>query len=232
MSAIFPLLGRPRRVRPPAIILRMVRFRLVLLALLALGAASCGGSGATSSGHSSTTTATTRELPQVPATVPTPGPTHKAASAQTLAVIRGWARALQAGHVEAAARYFQLPSELINGNAATGVGLIRIHTLQQAEAANETLPCGARFISADQRGPYVNVLFELTGRPGPGGSSCGMGAGSTARTNFVISGGHIVEWIRAPDDPGDNPTPDGGGSGGGGGGGGGGSNSGNGAPTV
>jgi hypothetical protein len=215
----------------------MIRFRLVLLALVASVVAGCGGSGAASSGHGSATTATPRELPQVPATIPAPGPTHKPASAQALAVIRGWSAALLAGHVEAAARYFQLPSELINGNAATGVGLIRIHTLHQAEAANETLPCGARFISADQRGPYVNVLFELTGRPGPGGSSCGSGVGSTARTNFVIAGGHIVEWIRAPDDPGDNPTPDGGGGNGGGGGGGGGggdggSNSGNGAPTV
>ena len=216
----------------------MVRFRLVLLALLALGTVSCGGSEAMSSGHSSPTRASTRVLPQVPATIPTPGPTHKPPSTRALAVIRGWAQALLTGHVEAAARYFQLPSELINGAGATGVGLIRIHTLQQAEAANETLPCGARFISADQRGPYVNVLFELEGRPGPGGSNCGTGAGSTARTNFVISGGHIVEWIRAPDDPGDNPTPDGGGGGGGNGGGGGGggngggSNPGSGAPSV
>ncbi len=28
-----------------------------------------------------------------------------------------------------------------------------------------------------------------------------------ARTNFVIKGGRIVEWIRAPDDPGDNKQP-------------------------
>ena len=62
---------------------------------------------------------------------------------------------------------------------------------------------GARFISADQRGAYVNALFRLTERPGPGGG-CGSGTGQTARTNLVIRGGRIVEWIRAPDDPGDN----------------------------
>ena len=94
---------------------------------------------------------------------------------------------------------------MING---TGVGgsalLITIDTQAEAEAANTTLPCGARLISADQRGRYVNALFRLTGRTGPGGSNCDGGVGQTARTNFVIVRGRILEWIRAPDDPGDN----------------------------
>ncbi len=97
---------------------------------------------------------------------------------------------------------------MINGGGANGsASVIKIHTIAQAEAANATLPCGARFLSADMRGRYVNALFELTGRPGPGGSDCGTGAGETARTNFVIAGGRIVQWIRAPDDPGDNSGP-------------------------
>jgi hypothetical protein len=201
----------------------MVKVRSVLLPLVALAVVGCGGS-AQLSGHHQTSTTAARVLPQVPETIPTPSATHKPASAQAVAVIRRWSEALRAGHVAAAARYFQLPSELINGvGAGATVGLIRIHTFLQAEAANETLPCGAEFISADQRGQYVNALFRLTDRSGPGGSRCGTGAAQTARTNFVISGGHIVEWIRAPDDPGDNPTPDGGGNGGGGNGGGGGS---------
>jgi hypothetical protein len=75
-----------------------------------------------------------------------------------------------------------------------------------AAAANATLPCGARLVSAEQRGRYINALFRLTGRPGPGGSDCGSGVGQTARTNFVIAHGQIVEWLRAPDDPGDNGT--------------------------
>ena len=62
------------------------------------------------------------------------------------------------------------------------------------------------FLSADQRGRFVNVLFRLTNRPGPGGG-CGSGVGQKARTNFVIAHGQIVEWIRAPDEPGDNPPP-------------------------
>jgi hypothetical protein len=185
----------------------MVWARALVISSVALVAAGCGGSGP-SARHASST-ANPRELPQIPEAIPTPDPSHHAARASAVAVIRGWSTALRAGQLEAAARYFQLPSELINGVGSGGeLALIRIRTLQQAEAANETLPCGAKFISADQRGQYVNALFRLTGRRGPGGSSCGSGQAGTARTNFVISGGHIVEWIRAPDDPRDHQTPE------------------------
>jgi hypothetical protein len=125
-----------------------------------------------------------------------------------VSVIRGWSDALRSGDVRTAARYFALPSVMINGTNTAGQALlITIDTRAQAQGANSTLPCGARLISTDQRGRYVNALFRLTGRPGPGGSDCGDGAGTTARTNFVIRHGQIAEWIRAPDDPGDNGTP-------------------------
>jgi hypothetical protein len=146
--------------------------------------------------------------------IPTPPPTGTAPDPRAVQTIRAWSAALRRGDVRSAARYFNLPSELINGVGANGLSsLTVIHTLREAERTLATLPCGAAFISADQRGRYVNVLFRLTGRPGPGGSSCGTGAGQTARTNFLIVGGRIVEWIRAPDDPGDNgsqPSPPGG----------------------
>lgn len=121
-----------------------------------------------------------------------------------MAVIRGWSDALRRGDVTRAAEYFAVPSVMINGPDANGNAVvIRIRSRADAEAANVTLPCGAKFISADQRGRFVNALFRLTDRPGPGGG-CGSGSGLTARTNFVISGRRIVEWLRAPDDPGDN----------------------------
>jgi hypothetical protein len=122
-----------------------------------------------------------------------------------VSVIRKWSSALRRGDVRGAARYFALPSEFINGADASGnVPVIVIHNEREAEAINATLPCGAVFLSADQRGPYVNVLFRLTNRPGLGGG-CRSGAGQVARTNFVVAHGRIVRWIRAPDDPGDNP---------------------------
>ena len=128
-------------------------------------------------------------------------------------VIKAWSDALRRGDVRGAAQYFALPSELVNGIAANGQpGLLVIRTLAEAEAANETLPCGARLISASRRGRYISALFRLTDRPGPGGGGCGSGAGQTARTDFLIFDGRIVEWIRAPDQPGDNGGPGSGGS--------------------
>jgi hypothetical protein len=122
-------------------------------------------------------------------------------------VIKAWSDALRHGDIAGAARYFAVPSVMINGPDANGDAIvIKIQSRAEAEAANETLPCGAKFISADQRGRYTNALFRLTNRPGPGGG-CGAGTGLTARTNFIISARRIVEWIRAPDDPGDNAAP-------------------------
>src|SRR6202012_3222595 len=116
--------------------------------------------------------------------------------------------ALRRGDIHAAGGFFALPSEMIPGPDAKGDAIVlSLHTRAQADAAQSALPCGARFVSADQRGKYVNALFRLTGRAGPGGSDCGSGAGLTARTNFVIDHNRILEWIRAPDDPGDNNSP-------------------------
>ena len=140
--------------------------------------------------------------------LPSPGPTGVRAAPGAVSVIRAWSDALRRGDVRGAAQYFALPSVMINGTDSAGQALvITIATAAQAQAANSTLPCGARLISADQRGRYVNALFLLTGRPGPGGTDCGGGVGTTARTNFVIAHGRIVEWLRAPSEPGDNATP-------------------------
>lgn len=144
-------------------------------------------------------------FPELGGPLPAPSPTGIPPAAGAVAVIKAWSDALRRGDVRGAARYFAVPSVMINGTDASGSALvIAIDTRAEAQAANASLPCGARFISADQRGRYVNALFRLTGRRGPGGSNCGSGAGQTARTNFLIAGGMIVEWIRAPDDPGDN----------------------------
>jgi hypothetical protein len=122
----------------------------------------------------------------------------------TVNVIRGWSTALRTGHVVAAARYFHLPSVFFTGNGPP----VRLSTFGQVEIANASLPCGARLLSAHREGRYVNALFRLTNRPGPGGAQgCGTGTGLTARTDFLIRGGRILQWIRAPDEPGDNGTP-------------------------
>jgi hypothetical protein len=188
----------------------MARSRLrgpaVLAAIAALLVGGCGSGSESKSSHSHAASASRRTAGhgggvQV---VPQPGPTGIPAGPVAVRVIKAWSTALRHGDIHAAAAFFKLPSELINGTGDGVAAVIVIHNLAQAEGANESLPCGAEFISADQRGPYVNALFRLTGRPGPGGTNCGTGAGLTARTNFLIRDGRIIQWIRAPDDPGDN----------------------------
>jgi hypothetical protein len=211
----------------------VVRVRVVgVVSVAALALGGCGSGGSSSAEHRTSTqqqagiqTSPPNTVPATPPntvpatppntsspggtiTIPAPGPTGVHANPSAVGVIRAWSDALRHGNVDGAAHFFALPSVMINGGDANGsASVIKIHTIAQAEAANATLPCGARFLSADMRGRYVNALFELTGRPGPGGSDCGTGAGETARTNFVIAGGRIVQWIRAPDDPGDNSGP-------------------------
>jgi hypothetical protein len=162
-----------------------------LLALLAVaaGAGGCGSAHAHVQHGPRRSPATT-----TPAGVP----------AASVNVIRAWATALRTGHVTAAARYFQLPSLFYTGNGPP----VQLRTFGQVQVANASLPCGAEFVSAHREGRYVNALFRLTNRPGPGGAQgCGSGTGLTARTNFLIRGGRILQWIRAPDEPGDNATP-------------------------
>ena len=69
----------------------------------------------------------------------------------------------------AAARYFRFPSTFFAGNGPP----IQLRTFVQVETALAELPCGATFLSARRYGPYVNVLFRLTNRPGPGGGVLG-----------------------------------------------------------
>jgi hypothetical protein len=137
-------------------------------------------------------------------------PDHRSRPASTtvpaaaIRVIRGWSQALRSGHVGAAAAYFRIPSLF-----ALGAGPpVEIRSPAEARLANAALPCGARLISTRRAGHDVNALFRLTNRRGRGGAGgCGAGTGQTARTNFLIENGQIVEWLRAPDEPGDNGTP-------------------------
>jgi hypothetical protein len=103
-------------------------------------------------------------------------------------VIADWAEALAAGDVEEAAGHFALPSIAENGIT------FELETVEQVEAFNESLPCGAELIDAETEGDFTTATFELKERPGPG--RCGGGTGNTAQTSFVIEDGRIVEWRR------------------------------------
>ncbi len=161
---------------------------LVVVAALAVVVPACGSTGVSS--HRSLGAASPSGSLGVPPAV--------------VSVIKGWSEALRAGHVAAAARYFRIPSVFFVGDGAP----IVLHSVAQVKIANAALPCGAMYLSAHRRGPYVNALFRLTNRSGPGGEQgCGSGTGQTARVNFLIRDGRIVDWLRASDEPGDNGSP-------------------------
>lgn len=126
------------------------------------------------------------------------------APAGAVQVIRGWSQALRSGRVAAAAAYFRIPSVFFEGSGPP----VQIRSRVGAQIVNAALPCGALLLSTHREGRFVNALFRLTNRPGRGGAGgCGSGTGETARTNFLIENGRIVEWLRAPDQPGDNGSP-------------------------
>jgi limonene-1,2-epoxide hydrolase len=140
----------------------------LVLPLLALFA--CGG------GDSAST-------PTVPSTV------SGDANPQDVQVINAWSTALRQGDVTAAANYFAIPSTAENGPL-----LARIRSTDDAVSFNESLPCGARLVHAESTAGFTTATFRLTERPGPG--SCGLGAGTLARTSFVIRDGKIAQWRR------------------------------------
>ena len=104
-------------------------------------------------------------------------------------VIRGWVDALRGGDVEAAADFFAIPSRAENGP-------VRLELDSRADVVhfNESLPCGAQLVRAEDSGDFTTATFRLTERPGPG--ICGPGTGDLAETAFVIEDGKIVEWHR------------------------------------
>jgi limonene-1,2-epoxide hydrolase len=143
---------------------------MLCLALIALPIAGCGGGGDASTTGPAATIAGNAD----------PGDVE---------VIDGWVTALRNGDVDAAARYFAVPSVAENGPL-----LLHIHSLDQARRFNESLPCGARLIRAETAGQFTTATFRLTERPGPG--ICGPGTGGIAKTSFVIRDGKIAQWRR------------------------------------
>src|SRR6516165_3728032 len=148
----------------------MARARLaapLVLVAAALVVGGCGSGGAASSSHSSAPRPRTHARRQSPPTTspanPVPARPAHPADARTVAVIRHWADALRRGDVRGAARLFEIPSVFAPGPDQE----VTIHSLDEAEAANAALPCGARLISVvELGGPVVQALFRLTGRSG------------------------------------------------------------------
>jgi len=111
-----------------------------------------------------------------------------------VSVIRGWADALRAGDVRRAARFFAIPTVVLDGTNPQRT----LPNMQAVRTFNRGLPCGARLVrTARGRGSLVVATFRLTERPGPG--RCDGGVGHLAATAFLIEDRHIVRWLRQPD---------------------------------
>ncbi len=151
----------------------------IALSLLALSA--CGGGGSASGTNTTSTVAGD-------------------ASPSDVEVIEGWVTALRHGNVDAASKYFAIPSVAENGPV-----LAHIRTLDEARRFNESLPCGARLVRAETAGEFTTATFRLTERPGRG--VCGPGTGGIAKTSFVIRDGKIVQWRRVGAGGGAPPAP-------------------------
>jgi hypothetical protein len=152
-----------------------------LLALSLLVLSACGGGGSASSTSTTPTVA---------------GDANPA----DVNVIDGWVTALRHGNVDAASKYFAIPSVAENGAV-----LAHIRSFDEARRFNESLPCGARLVRADSAGEFTTGTFRLTERPGPG--VCGPGTGGIAKTSFVIRDGKIVQWRRVGAGGGAPPAP-------------------------
>ena len=127
-----------------------------------------------------------------------PPPPDLAPSEADVAVIRGWGRDMQRGHVKRASARFAVPAVVANNTPE-----FRLKTRAEVEFFNRTLPCGGRLVMAERHHGLILATFELTERPG---ATCGSGTGRRAQAAFGLRDGKIVRWIRVPNRPPPDPS--------------------------
>lgn len=116
-------------------------------------------------------------------------------------VIRGWASELRHGDVRAAARYFSVPSEIVNFQPQP----LELDSPRRVVDFNDSLPCGAQVITIIRTVSKLVVgEFELTDRPG---GDCGSVAGTRATFAFLVGADEHIERLILID-AGSMPTPD------------------------
>jgi hypothetical protein len=163
---------------------------VVVLPLLALGLAACGGMS-DSERFSLRTPGTddpiVREVEgseKVRRGKPTPS---------EVSVIRGWANALRAGHVNQASRFFAIPALVADGTNPRR----RLGDIDAVREFNRGLPCGAKLLETERgQDSFVVATFKLTERPG---GNCGTGVDHLAAAAVLIEKRRIVQWLRTAD---------------------------------
>lgn len=129
-----------------------------------------------------------------------PAPAAKAPAVRKLSadalVIKAWTDAVRTGHYQRANAQFAIPSVIQNGSPP-----ITLKSIDQVDAFNRSLPCGAVLLGTQQLGGNRTMAtFRLTDLDG--GRTCGGGVGHRARVSFLIDADHhIKEWIRIANGP-------------------------------
>jgi hypothetical protein len=177
-----------------------MRLPWAIAGLAGLAFAACGGSAEPNRFDLTTPGVRTGEPVQTPTA--TPEAKAKPVTSTEKRVIRGWSNSLRDGRVNAAAKYFRVPSAVSNNTP----GLVELTSLDDVREFNRTLPCGAKLLRTRRSTAdgFVVALFKLTERkhaPAP----CGQGVGAEASVAFEIANGHIKTWVRVADPTQDDP---------------------------
>jgi hypothetical protein len=185
-----------------------------VLAGVALALAGCGGTSEpnrldlTTPGVHTGDPVPTTTAPEATATPgATPEPASKKVTKAEKRVIKGWSDSLRDGRVNAASKYFKVPSAVSNNTP----GLLKLASVEDVRTFNRTLPCGAKLLRTRRiTDGFVVGVFRLTERK-HAPVKCGTGVGEEASVAFKIVDEHITTWVRvvapAQTDPMATPTP-------------------------
>jgi hypothetical protein len=119
----------------------------------------------------------------------TTSPPAAARPDQLRAVVRTWARRLNAGDNAGVAQLFRLPAVVEQGPTT-----YRFTSRKQLEEWHASLPCSGQVLSITVRGRFALAVFLLGNRPT---SPCD-GPGERAAAVFEIVRGKIVRWKQVP----------------------------------
>lgn len=104
-------------------------------------------------------------------------------------VIRAWSHALDVGDNQGAAELFARNAEVIQPGRA-----VVLHSLSDAVAFNQSLPCSGTIVAISTHGKTVTATFLLGDRQT---SPCN-GPGQRVRAQFEVQEGKIVLWRQLP----------------------------------
>jgi hypothetical protein len=175
-------------------------------AIVALGCAiaACGGAAEQPSRLDLRTPGANTGAKLAPTPVPTAEGELKPVTKTERRVIRAWSNELRRGRVTAAARYFAVPSLVVNDSPNASI----LRSRDAVKKFNRELACGGRLI-ATRRGTEGFVVAAFRQMKRRGAAKCAE-RGQVAEVAFRIEDDHITWWVRMGDDeklPSASPTP-------------------------